>query len=386
MSSPDAPILPNQRALFDIPRDVTYLNCAFMAPLMNSVVAAGEKAVRVKQHPWKISPPDFFDLPNQGRELFARIVGAGHKDIAVIPSVSYGLGIAALNVEVSFGQEILLLEEQFPSNVYPWRQKVKETGGRIVTVPRPADSKDWTTAIIDTISRRTAVVALPHCHWTDGSLIDLVAVGEAARSVGAALVIDATQSAGALPIDVQAILPDYLAAASYKWLLGPYSLGFLYVAPHRQGGRPLEQAWAGRKGAQDFARLVDYQDEYAPGAKRMDMGESTQFHLMPMAIAAMQQILDWGIDNIAATLAQKTRGMAARADAMGLRPAPEHLRAGHYLGLGFPAGVAGQLMERLSEQKIYVSVRGDSMRITPHLYNNDADVDNLFGALESIMG
>lgn len=380
-------LLPNQRALFDIPEDVAYLNCAYQSPLMKPVVEAGEKAVRMKQHPWQTTSPDFFSLPDRGRELFARIIGAESDGIAVIPAISYGMAIAALNIEMSEGQEILVLEDQFPSNVYPWREKARESGGRMVTVPRPRSlageltPAEWTPSIIEAIGPQTAVVALPHCHWTDGTLIDLVAVGEAARSAGAALVLDVAQSLGALPIDVKAIQPDYLVSVTYKWLMGPYSLGFLYVAPHRRDGRPVEHSWAGRKGAENFARLVDYQDEWAPGVQRMDMGEKSQFHLMPMAIAAMEQLLDWGIENIAATLSAKTRNIADRAATLGLTSVPAEQRAGHFLGLRFPGGVPDQLLERLFEQKIFVSVRGDSMRVTPHLYNTEHDVDRLIAAL-----
>jgi len=382
-----ARLLPNQRALFDIPEDVAYLNCAYQSPLMKPVVEAGEKAVRMKQHPWQTTSPDFFSLPDRGRELFARIIGADSDGIAVIPAISYGMAIAALNIEMSEAQEILVLEDQFPSNVYPWREKARESGGRMVTVPRPRSlageltPAEWTPSIIEAIGPQTAVVALPHCHWTDGTLIDLVAVGEAARSAGAALVLDVAQSLGALPIDVKAIQPDYLVSVTYKWLMGPYSLGFLYVAPHRRDGRPVEHSWAGRKGAENFARLVDYQDEWAPGVQRMDMGEKSQFHLMPMAIAAMEQLLDWGIENIAATLSAKTRNIADRAATLGLTSVPAEQRAGHFLGLRFPGGVPDQLLERLFEQKIFVSVRGDSMRVTPHLYNTEHDVDRLIAAL-----
>ncbi len=350
-----ARLLPNQRALFDIPEDVAYLNCAYQSPLMKPVVEAGEKAVRMKQHPWQTTSPDFFSLPDRGRELFARIIGADSDGIAVIPAISYGMAIAALNIEIAAGQEILVLEDQFPSNVYPWREKARESGGRVLTVPRPRSLAgehtpvEWTPAIIEAIGPQTAIVALPHCHWTNGSMIDLVAVSEAARRAGAALVLDVAQSLGALPIDVKAIQPDYLVSVTYKWLMGPYSLGFLYIAPHRRDGRPIEHSWAGRKGADNFARLVDYQDEWAPGVQRMDMGEKSQFHLMPMAIAAMEQILKWGIDNIALTLAAKTRDIADRAATLGLTSVPAEQRAGHFLGLRFPGGVPDRLLERLFE-------------------------------------
>jgi len=377
--------LPNQRALFDIPDDVAYLNCAYMSPLLNTVAAAGEKAVRQKQHPWQITAPDFFSLPDRGRELFARIIGANREDIAIVPSVSYGMAIASLNIGMDSGQEILVLEDQFPSNVYPWMEKANSSGGHLVTLSRPSPQESWTALLLDAIGPQTAIVALPHCHWIDGSLIDLEAVSRAARAVGAALVLDVTQSTGAMPFDVKKIQPDYLVAAGYKWLLGPYSLGFLYIAPHRQTGLPLEHGWAGRKGAEDFARLVDYQREPAPGVRSFDMGEKSQFHLMPMAVAAMQQILDWGVEEIAFSLIEKSRVIAERAGQLGLTSVPENQRAGHYLGLKFPNGIPVDLHEQLAKHHVYVSIRGDSMRITPHLYNTDRDIERLFEALDAVV-
>jgi selenocysteine lyase/cysteine desulfurase len=383
--------LPNQRELFDIPQDVAYLNCAYMSPLLKAVAIVGEQAVRQKQHPWEITPSDFFAIPDLGRELFARIIGASGEDIAIVPSVSYGMAVAALNIDITAGQEILLLEDQFPSNVYPWMELAKSSGGRVITIPRIPASADadfrnsWTSRIIEAIGPQTAVVALPHCHWIDGSLIDLAPVGEAARKSGAALVLDVTQSAGAMPLDVQEIKPDFLVAASYKWLLGPYSLGFLYIAPERQGGQALEHNWTGRKGAEDFSRLVDYQQDPAPGVRRFDMGERSQLHLMPMAVKALQQVLDWGVEAIAASLGEKTRIIAERAGDLGLVSVAEELRAPHYLGLKFPDGMPADIHEQLARRQVHVSIRGDSMRVTPHLYNSNADADRLFDALQAVL-
>ena len=154
---------------------------------------------------------------------------------------------------------------------------------------------------------------LPNCHWTDGGLVDLVAIGARCREVGAALVLDVTQSLGAMPFEVGAVRPDYLACATYKWLLGPYSMGFCYVAPHRHEGRPLEHNWIHRKDSEDFAGLVAYRDEYQPGARRYDVGERSNFALMPMVVAALEQIFEWGVDEIAETLGNRTAAIAQRA-------------------------------------------------------------------------
>lgn len=374
-------MIPCQRDLFDIPDDVAYLNCAYMSPLMRDVREAGAAAVARKSRPWTISTPDFFTDSEEARTLFARLIGASPEAVAIVPAVSYGVAVAAANLEVAPGRRILTLAEQFPSNVYAWRELAAERGADLVAVGRPEDD-DWTGAVLSAIDERTALAALPHNRWTDGGLIDLARVGAALRAVGAALVLDLTQSLGALPFDVSEVRPDYVVCATYKWLLGPYSLGFLYVAPEHHDGRPLEHGWIARENSQDFAGLVDYRDGFQPGARRFDVGERSNFVLLPMTLAAMRRVLDWGVPEIQATLRAMTEGIAARAARLGLDAMPSDRRAGHFLGLRFPDGVPDGLLDRLAAEQIYVSVRGDSMRVTPHLYNTSADIDRLFDALE----
>ena len=256
MSESSLTAISPQRHLFDIPDDVAFLNCAYMSPLPKASVAAGEAGLRRKSRPWTVAPADFFTGSEAVRAAFARLINARADDIAIIPAVSYGMAQAANNVVLAKSQTIVTLAEQFPSNVYPWMDLAERTGATFVSVPRPADD-DWTAALLTHIDASTGLVAVPHCHWTDGGLIDLVAVGAACRRVGAALAIDGTQSVGALPLDIARIDPDYLAVAGYKWLLGPYSLGYLYVAPRRQDGRPIEHNWIARRDSEDFAGLVN---------------------------------------------------------------------------------------------------------------------------------
>ena len=377
-------MIPCQRELFDLPDEIAYLNCAYMSPLLDAAVAAGRTGLALKARPWTITHDDFFSQSAAAREAFGRLIGANGGDVAIIPSVSYGMALAAANCECDEGQRIIVLAEQFPSNIYAWRELAGRTGGQVVTVARPADG-DWTAALLAELDERTAVAALPHCHWTDGGLVDLEAIGARCREVGAALAIDATQSLGAFPFDVGRVQPDFLIAACYKWLLGPYSLGFVYVAPERQSGRPLEFNWIARKNSEDFTGLVNYRDDLQPGARRYDVGETSNFALMPVANAALRQILDWGVDEIAETLGAMTADIGQRATALGLSVAPPERRGSHFIGLRFAEGVPAGLMERLAAEQVYVSVRGDSLRVTPHLYNNATDVDRLFGALEAVL-
>lgn len=378
-------MIPCQRHLFEIPDDVAYLNCAYMSPSSKAVAAAGVKGAMRKAAPWIVKPDDFFTESEQARGLFADLINAAAGDIAIVPAASYGLAVAARNLPVEAGATILVLAEQFPSNVYTWRELARRKNAEVVTVERPRDG-DWTRAILERLDDRVAITALPHCHWTDGGIIDLERVGERCRTAGSALVLDITQSIGALPFDVARIRPDMVVAGGYKWMMGPYSLGYLYVAPEHQDGEPLEQNWIIRAGSENFSRLIDYRDDYQPGARRFDVGERSNFALMPASIAALSQLHDWTVPLIAETLAAKTAAIAERAKSIGLAPMAASRRAGHFLGVRFPDGVPDGLPERLAESQVYVSLRGDSLRITPHLYNNEVDVERLFAVLEPMLG
>ncbi|MGH6895162.1 MAG: aminotransferase class V-fold PLP-dependent enzyme [Geminicoccaceae bacterium] len=376
--------IPCQRHLFDLPDEVAYLNCAYMSPLLKRAAEVGAQAMRRKLQPWRIHAEDFFTESEHARALFAELLGAHADEIALVPAASYGLATAAANLPVAPGRRILVLAEQFPSNVYTWRALAARSDAEVVTVERAAD-RDWTGAVLARLDERVAIAAVPHCHWIDGGLLDLGAIGARCRGVGSALVVDATQSLGALSLDLAAVRPDYLVCPGYKWLLGPYSLGYLYVAPQHAHGRPLEQNWIARRGSEDFARLIDYQDAYQEGARRFDVGERSNFALVPVGIAGLEQLLAWGVDRIAATLAAKTAAIAERAAALGIRAAPAHLRAGHYLGLRLPGGAPPGLPQRLAERQVYVSVRGDALRVTPHLYNHEQDLERLFDVLRAVL-
>jgi len=274
-----------------------------------------------------------------------------------------------------------MLEDQFPSNVYAWRELAARRGARLVTVARPGDS-DWTRVVLEEIEGDTAVVAVPNCHWTDGSLLDLSRIGAAAREAGAALVVDGIQSLGTHPFDVAEVRPDFLVTSSYKWLLGPYSVGFAYVGERYREGTPVEHNWINRSGSEAFSRLVDYQDAFQPGARRYDVGERSNFALLPMAAEALRRILDWGVENVSETIGALTDSIEEKAKERGIEPTPKERRVRHMIGLRLGTDAPPDLAATLAAHKVFVSVRGESVRVSPHLYNTDADVERLFAALD----
>ena len=372
--------LGDQRDLFEVPGGISYLNCAYMGPLLRETREIGERSVGRKSRPWEVTPKDFFEEAEEARTLFARLVGGDAGGVALIPSVSYGMAVATANVPVGRGEEVLILEDQFPSNVYPWRELVKKKEADLVVVPRP-DDHDWTRAVLGRLSGRTAVVAVPNCHWTDGSLLDLVEIGGRAREVGAALVVDSIQSLGAYPFDVEAVRPDFLVASSYKWMLGPYGVGFMYVGEEYREGVPVEHNWINRRGSEEFSRLVEYSDAFQPGARRYDVGERSNFVLLPMVVAALRRILGWGVENVSETIGGLTDLVEEEAGRLGIGTVPKGRRARHMIGLKLGPDAPEDLAARLAAEGVFVSVRGESIRVSPHLYNTEEDVERLFAAL-----
>lgn len=376
--------LGDQRPRFDIADDVAYFNTASIAPLLRAVRVAGERSLAHRTTPWELSAGDWFAGVERLRERFATLLGVDAAGVALVPASSYGLAVAARNIDAGPGDRIVVLDGEFPSNYYTWWRFAGETGAELVAARRE-EGQSWTEATLSRIDEHTRVVAVPNVHWTNGALLDLEAVSVATKAAGTLLVVDATQSLGVLPLDMAAVRPDFLVAAGYKWLLGSLGMSYLYVAEEHRDGRPLEENWINRVGSDDFAAVADYGDEYLPGARRFDFGEHSSFHLVPMALAALDQLLEWGVENVAGALAEVTGEIADRAVELGLRVPPPEQRAPHMLGVELPREVARRIGAHLSERGVAAAVRGSALRISPHLHVTRVDVDRLLDALATAL-
>lgn len=372
-----------QKHLFSLEPEFHYINGAYMSPLMKSVEIAGYEGIRKKARPYRLSQTDFFTETQILRGVFAEIVHAEMPQrVALIPSASYGLSIVANNLDVKKGQNIIVAEAQFPSNIYPWRILAQKMGLDIRTVAYPNNQKgrgeEWNRRILESIDADTALVALSHVHWANGTLFDLKSIADRVHESGGFLVIDGTQSVGALPIDVQAMGIDALICAGYKWLMGPYSLGYAYFNERFDGGKPIEENWINRKNSEDFANLIHYQNEYQPHSLRYDVGERSNFILVPMGIAALKQIQEWGVSNIQNYCLELTKQAVGLWQSKGFWIEESNWRSQHLFGVQLPKGVSVELLQRkLKEKNISVSVRGDFVRISPHVYNDEKDINAL---------
>lgn len=368
-----------QRDAFQLPRDAHYFNCAYMGPLPRVSEQAGFEAIRMKRLPTSIVPPDAFWKTDELRALFARLIQADDPArIAIQPGVSYGVAVAARNLPVGSGQNIVVTHEQFPGNYYSWERLAAESGGSL-RVARPPEGPDrgrrWNERLLEAIDRKTAVVAVPNVHWTDGTYFDLVEVGRRCRDVGAALVVDATQSVGALDLDVGTVQPDALICATYKWLLGPYSLSFAYYGPRFDDGTPLEETWIARDNSQDFQQLVNYQQAYQPGAVRYDVSERANFFLVPIATASLELLLQWRPARIQEYCRELTEDFLSEVGALGYTVEDLEWRRSHLFGLRTPESVdLSALSVALSARNVSASLRGTALRISANVYNDAQDV------------
>jgi len=368
-----------QKDLFSLPEDITYLNCAFRGPLMKHIEKIGFEAVSQNNDPSLIKPADFFSPFLKVQKLFAQLINAPDPNrIVLIPSSSYGVANAANNIDFESGDDIVITGDQFPSNYYVWKRAAEENGANLKIVGNPdktrPSGKLWNENILSAIDNSTKVVAIGSVHWADGTMYDLKAIRKRTDEVGAYFIIDGTQSVGALPFDVQEINPDALICSTYKWMFSPYGAGLAYYGPRFDTGKPIEESWMNRKDSHLFEKLVDYEGAYKSGAMRYMVGQSSNFIVLPMLEAGLEQLLKWGVPNIYSYVQEiGVNTLEAVKEAGGILAAPEN-RAHHLFGVYLSDKIDKDKLRLISkERNIIVSFRGNSIRVAPHVYNEASD-------------
>jgi len=371
-------MLPCQRTLFDIPREVCFFNAATYSPLPIAVQEAGRAAVARKGQPWKL-PADF--QPQQyerARKAAAALIGADSTDVSLIPSVGYGVSTAGKVLTIPRGSRVLVLQDDHTSPVLEWMSRSQAGGFAVETVKQPADG-DWTSAVMAAIDRSgaepLALVSMSSVHWSDGGALDMARIAKAAKAKGSALLVDATHDVGIRHIDVKTLDPDFLIFPTYKWVLGPYGRAFMYVAKRHQHGVPLEQTAPARKAVSAEDTVYFRDTSYAEGARRYDMGERDHFISMEMAAIGMEMMAGWGNEPIRARLAMLTDKLADGLANTGVQVMDRKLRAPHVLSLYFPKGMATDLPKKLAAENVYAAPRLGRLRISPHVYNDEQDVE-----------
>ncbi|MBR1145992.1 aminotransferase class V-fold PLP-dependent enzyme [Bradyrhizobium sp. AUGA SZCCT0431] len=377
-------MLASQRALFEIPRQVCYLNAASYSPLPIRTLEAGRAAVGRKGTPWTL-PASFASQQNErARIAAARLINAEAADVALTPSISYGVATAAKLLTIPRGTRVIVLESDHSSPVLEWHARAEAQGFTVETVRQPEDG-DWTSAVLAAIERsgapQVSLASISSVHWSDGGLIDVDKVSSALKARGAMFLIDATQGVGVLAMDVKRLDPDFLLFPTYKWVLGPYGRAFLYVAKRHQNGIPLEQTSAGRRDVRAENAVYFTDLSYVPDARRFDMGERDYFISMEMASIGMEMLAEWGAAAVVQRLAMLTERIAEGVRGIGVSVPDARLRAPHILSLAFKGGMPAGLVEGLANDGVYVAPRLGRLRVSPHVYNDEADADRFVEVL-----
>ncbi|MCV9388366.1 aminotransferase class V-fold PLP-dependent enzyme [Reichenbachiella ulvae] len=377
-----------QKSKFLLNKKYAYLNCAYMAPLLKKAEKAGRKGIAKKRQPNLISPDDFFHDLDTIKLLYSQLINAEKERITMIPSVSYGMAQVVHNLDLLKDENIVVCGDQFPSNVYPWMTACKNADAelKIIEVPDTTENrgKQWNEKILEAIDQKTKVIALGHTHWADGTLFDLMAIRKRCDEVDALLIIDGTQSIGALPFDVQEIKPDALVVAAYKWLLGPYSIGIAYYGEKFDQAEPIEQNWINRRDSEDFTGLVNYKDDYQPGADRFGVGEKSNFILNPILIESLKQVIRWQPAEIQTYCSELMAPAIEEIQSMGYYIEKDEDRSAHLFGILIPKEKQAAIATALKVNKVSVSMRGSFMRVSPHVYNDERDVNKLLRAFRSV--
>jgi selenocysteine lyase/cysteine desulfurase len=382
-------MLPSQRALFDIPDHICYLNAASVGPLPRAVREAGEVGVARKAQPWAIEPGNAQKQYERARTAAARLINADPDDVALISSVSYGIATAGKVLRVSAGNRVLLLQDDHSSPVLEWLTRADAQGLIVEVVERPDDG-DWTAALLASIGRKGAppvgLASISSVHWAHGCAVDLVPIADALKDQGARFVIDATHGAGVMKIDVRRLDPDFLVFPTYKWVLGPYGRAFLYVARRWQDGVPIEQTGSGRRAINSEQAPYIRDPAYIANARRYDMGERDHYISLEMASIGMEMVSAWGCDAVTERLRMLTDRLADGLRNSGVLASDARVRAPHILSLRFPGGMPDNVIDRLAAENVFVTSRLGLIRVSPHVYNDEADVDRFVETFSRVAG
>ena len=370
-------------------RKEAYLNCAYMSPLLKKVENAGKKGISHKRKPHKISPDNFFKDTEIIRSIFSQLTNCNQPErMVLIPSASYGIANVTNNIELNEDENIVVAGDQFPSNIYPWMRLCDQAGATLKIIAAPDSlvdrGKKWNEAICSAIDQNTKVVAISHVHWADGTLFDLIKMRKLSEEVGALLIIDGTQSIGALPFDINKIRPDALICAAYKWLLGPYSIGIAYYGAAFDSGTPIEENWINRQNSEDFANLVSYNKEYRSGALRYEVGEHSNFILTPMFLESLKQIIKWGPENIENYCKKLISEPVKEIENLGLFIEKDYQRSAHLFGINIPKEKIDPIKKAFKKNRVSVSFRGNFVRVSPNVYNDELDMRRLVNSFKQV--
>ena len=372
-----------QKDKFQIDKNIHYLNCAYKAPLLKKGEKAILNAILKERNPYLYKPKDFFESSELARVLFAEMINAKSSQIALFPSTSYGFATALHNVKAR-NKKAVTIENEFPSGYFALDKWSVEHQASLITVKKGArTAKLWNEAILNSIDKKTDVVLMSMNHWMDGTKIDIKSIGDKCHQLGVTFIVDATQLAGAFPIDVVDLKIDALICAGYKWLFGPYSMAIGYFSPKFSDGIPIEESWMNRTNAMEFSKITEYDTTYKPDSSRYNVGQTSNFLLTPILIEGLKQIQKWGVLQIHNYCFSLFSEIKNELSPIGVGFEENDYIYPHLFSLKLPNKVSPEAMKtNLEKNKIYVSLRGSYIRVSLNVFNNKNDIDALKNCIQ----
>lgn len=366
--------------------DATYLNLAGQSPMPRVSVRAVQAALEAKKFPHQKPDSTFYEVPNRLRESLARLIGAIPEEIALTSGASAGVVAVAYGLKWNPGDEVITAKGEFPLQYTAWKPMEEREGLKLKIV---APSGRFITAddLIAAITPRTRVVSVSLVRYDDGSLLDAPRVAAACHAQGALLLLDVSQCCGALPMDVRQLGADFLVCAGYKWLLGPFGTGFFWVkSEHLSTVRPGPFYWMAVEGSHNFAALNFENPKPAPNAKRWDAPEWASyfnFNLVAMD-TSVELVARMGPERVAAHNRKLIEFMYERLpkDRFVLASPSEAARRGPYGCFAARSREkTAEVYQHLRKENVIVSLREGNIRVSPHLYNTERDIDKLISVV-----
>lgn len=356
-----------------------YLNCAYQGPFPRRTVERIQHAIELKCHPERLQAPEYFDLPDRVRRRLAALVGADASEIALTNSATQGIGMVAAGLEFQPGDEVVIASTNFPANLFTWLH-LRRKGVRVHVV-KPACGAARIEDVAPVVTPHTRVLALDWVSYIDGTRLDLAALGELAHRHGAIFVVDGTQGVGALELNLHGLPVDVLAAAAYKWLLGPYGVGFAYLRPEIQERLDLPVInWMAVEGSEDFDSLPVEDYTLVEGARVFDVPETPSFLNLYGLEASMEFVANAGVRTVTEHCRRLLDRLADGLRRQGFQLSPSAQPEHQSTILGFEAqsrAATTNLYEKLTAHHVAVSLRHGVIRVSPYLYNTEEEIDAL---------
>jgi len=366
--------------------DVAYLNVANQGPLPLASVRAAQAALEAKKLPHRISDSLYFELPDRVREKIASLIGASPDEIAITTGASSGLSAVAAGIDWRSGDEVIVARGEFPAHFSAWLPYEK-AGKLSVRVIAPRGRFISADDYIENIGPRTRLVSASLVRYDDGSRLDAARVAQACHAANGALLLDVSQCAAAMPLSIRDLGADFAVSSAYKWLLGPYGTGFFWVS--REWSRRLvcgPYYWQALEGARGFHSLPLENLRLSPGARRWDSPETASF----TNLAALDASLDLLVKVGPAVIADHNDALMNEVverlprDRCVLASPAERERRGPYVCVSARKPEKNrELLEKLREAQIFVSLRENSLRISSHLYNTSEHIGRLLKVLST---